>query len=263
MKALSIYIHLAIALLGLLCVTMSCKKDKRENQEDTRQTYLNKTVSGSTTLTYVYDEQGRCTAEIIENTGAYPGVYKYNFSEFNSQGLPTRGTTVWPSNQNEDGKYFICTYNDNGERTEVKLYSKEGVLQLRVVNEISGNEVIQSRYNAANNLTAKEIRLYDTKGNNTKTQGYNAEGTLTGENRDVTYDDKKSLKGLPHVSWGNITGSILSVNNATAYSWESYALELEGTTLITYEYNEDGYPTKRTTVSEGNTTVINYEYIKR
>lgn len=234
----------------LSAIFLSC--GKRDNPDPARQTLLERISTNSQTTTYTYDDNNRAIrfdAVFTNPVSNYSGFYTYN----NSGQL----TEVLYETSGDDIKslYF---YNGSGQITKIETYL------------ISGGVETFDAQSAAIYTTPGKISVYETpggaapylyveyfldaKGNIERQLTYNPAGSLLVTTVNSDFDDKHA----PALSVPK-TGFVRNVNNyGTVTVTPAGSSASIGT--YTYEYNSDGYPTKRTTNTGSITT---YEYIKK
>ena len=239
-------------MLMVLCLlaTGGCKKDSSPPEEP--QTLLRKSITSSQTTTYEYDADNRAIkfeATFSNPVNNYTGFYTYN-----SAGQLAE---VLYSGSGDDTK-SVYFYNSSGQITKVENY---------IVS--AGVAALSSKWDALYTTPGK-ISVYETpnggipalyveyfldaKGNIEKQLSYNVSGILVSTTENADFDNKPA----PGLSVPK-TGFARNVNN-----YQKVIVTPAGgspsTGTYTYEYNSDGFPTKRTANSGA---IITYEYIKK
>ncbi len=126
------------------------------------------------------------------------------------------------------------TYNDEGLIQSEILIFNDKIINCEYIYEYNDNKQLIKKTRKDNNSSKIITYEYDAKGNLTKQSGE------YGENKTFTFDDKKNVSSLHlfpkefnHIRpIHNGLNNILSINGKNEKS------------IITYTYNEAGYPTK-------------------
>lgn len=251
MKALT-KILIAVALLLFF---NACKKS---DSPVPLKTYLSKTISSTTgSYTYTYDAQGRMTKENYSN-GVTTQAWQSSLNVYDAQNrlvemVTQSPTAAWPDiksvmTYNASGK--LATYYDyeTGTPGHVGYYSFE----------YTGNTIIRRKYNGDGTINHRiEFVMDAVAANVLEARTYNAAGTLTLTTVYGNFDTQKTPSQLYPVGL-YITPA--STNNFRTVTQTTASTGAVTTTTFTYDYNADGYPTKRTS-STGAT--VDYEYFKQ
>lgn len=249
-------------ILIILCVVIlaACKKDKKENEPVVEQkTYIKKQITSQGTNTWNYDAQNRLNTMQFASINEVPNPsYTYKASNFNNNGDINDALTDYISAIINDIKE-INTYNADGNLIRVNFIDNvTGASQGYRTQEYTGNQIKLTNYNASNTINSSTLYTKSADGKNVvELKFYTSAGTLSGTTTYSNFDNKKNIQTLYPKGWS--TG-IKSENN---YQTETYTPASTGITAnytYTYEYNEDGYVTKRIAASGA---FISYEYIKK
>lgn len=245
----------ALTLLTAICIifSTSCKKDKESQRQDT---LLTQYITSSETTTYSYDDNNRATGYAVENI-----VPSYNYTaaySYNSSGQLTE-VRYNPANSIEDTK-DVYTYNSNGQLMTMESFY--------VTNTYSS---LFAKYEADYSTTGR-VKLYryssagagipflnteyilDNKGNVVQQLTYDTGGNLIVTTENADFDNKK----LPSMSLQQ-TGFVQSTHNYGKVTVTPTGGSSSVTTYV-YEYDSDGFPTKRT-ASTG--AIVRYTYVKK
>ena len=238
-----------IFILTFLCLaafaTFSCSKDDDNVYvEPARRNLLIERSNGSTKTIYQYDSNYRLISEELFSGGESYGGYQYTYDSEGKLFRATNGSTVRIDYAyTEDQVQSIIVYQYNG-------------LEMALVNSYSylyaDNQITEYFYGPVDNR--RSVYRFDPVFKNlldVKVYLLGA-GELTGTYLKTTtynnYDNQKNpctdlpFLGFPEKQIHN--PGIVSVEGETPYSY-------------TYEYNADGYPTKRT---KSTGTVDTYKY---
>ncbi|MEO7047777.1 MAG: hypothetical protein ABI091_20940 [Ferruginibacter sp.] len=237
--------------LALSLVFTACKKSKNEADNTHQNLLVKRTDSDGLIFIYAYDANNRMTS-YTRNSNPYNPAQNYTFT-YNSNGSLAE---YFESNNHIKGK---CTYNANGTIANKKEYSVSGTVETLVNNytyAYAGGITTESYvYSGTGNGFRNEYK-YDVNGNNIEEKAYSNTttadplGTFSGTITNANYDAKKN----PNSSYPSaflFPGSAKNNSGALVYN-------PGGSETYSYEYNADGYPTKKTSV----TGVTNYEYIR-
>ncbi|MGL4632162.1 MAG: hypothetical protein ACRCVT_13240 [Leadbetterella sp.] len=193
-------------------------------------------------LKFSYDTQGKMTSE--EHRGNPDGEENFLTTySYSSSGYLTEQITTY-----EDGskERLVYTNNSSGLPTNIKHYkgSKSSTAWVE-----SPNDHEDYVYNSSNQCTRNnrsfdyDLNAYDSKGNLTETKQYykKSNGSYYLNNQtNISYDDKKAIQDLPEIKL---------INNPLETKikhWEEDGSADDPITLkSSYEYNSDGYVTKR------------------
>ena len=245
---------LSFVFLTSICM-ISCKKDNNE-QEKIEKILLTKRTMSSSIITYDYDENG-INKEAYENNFASPInnlTYVYTYGSNNQ----IKEYLIIPDDTSRNTLKFNYTYNADGKISKITSYvvknGAENIYEMQEATYTSDKISINiTKYVDSTNYLSVEYYL-DSKGNLSKQLTYRPNGDAWIITEYPTYDDHPaSSTSIAKTSFYFSKNNYLSVKITDLESGNIS----EGTYV--YEYNEDGYPSKRTT----NTAVIDYEYIKK
>ncbi|MEZ4803665.1 MAG: hypothetical protein R2797_12910 [Gelidibacter sp.] len=244
--------HILTAALTLILLA-SCSSDD-DGGSTPMQTLLTKIVTNSQTTTYTYDNNNRATgfSSVYSNPlNDYAATYTYNSSGQLSEAF----YDVQSPSDDFKSVYF---YNVSGQVTKIETYLVvDGVETYDSKSEadysVPGKVSVYQTY--AGNAPYLSVEYYlDANGNTTSQLSYDTNGLLIVTTENSDFDDKHiSSLSVPN------TGFVRNVNN-----YRTVTVTPTGGTpnvgTFTYEYNNDDYPTKRTSNTG---SVVTYEYIKR
>ncbi|SFH33883.1 hypothetical protein [Pedobacter insulae] len=236
-----------IALLFVL--TPGCKKG---NNPQPKTTLLAKSITSSQTTTYQYDANNRAIRADVVFTNPvnnYSGIYTYNNS---GQVMEVLYDAAGDDIKN------VYSYNGNGQISKIETYTVSAGLA-------TFNSKSEGVYTTPGKISVYETPyggtpyLYveyflDAKGNIAKQQSYDQTGAVIVTTENSDFDNKPA----PSLSIPK-TGFARNVNNYGTVTVTPPAGN-PSTSTYTYEYNNDGYPVKRTTNTG---SIITYEYIKK
>jgi hypothetical protein len=229
------------------------------------------TNTGKEDSEFIYDSQGKITRINTKVNGA---LNEYITFEYNGAGKTTKVSTFDAANNVQD--YFTTELNAAGNPVKLNFFSREaGSNQMVNVTRYEYEYNAQNRISKANmfldveeegtlSLAATINYKYDSKGNPSHkdylvTMETGAEPTLV-YTYEYTYDSKDNpAKNIPIL---NIEPS--PVNNLTKVvvtNKMTNAVDKQQSYSMTYEYDNNGYPTKSTTTTQaGVITSLSYSY---
>lgn len=243
--------HILSATL-VLVMFASCSSDD-DGGNRPLQTLLSKQMTDTETLYYSYDNNNRATGYSSENIvgeNNYTVTYSYNSS----------GQLSETYYNTESGTYFkvVYSYNNDGQLTKIENYT------------VTGDFASFESKSEADYSTAGKVSVYrthvsgtpylnteyylDPNGNTTSQLSYESSGLLIVTTVNSNFDDKKiASASLPNENF---------VRNKNNYGIVAVTPTGGSSNIhnFTYEYNDDGYPTKRTSNTG---SVVTYEYIQQ
>lgn len=239
----------------LLCINflISCSSDD-DASNNNQQTLLAKSVTSSQTTTYVYDDNNRVISnEVIASNplNNYSTIYTYN-------GSGQLAEVFYDSESSTEDIKSVYFYNESGQTTKIENYLvSSGISTLdsksEAIYDTPGKVSVYETPNGSTPYLSVEYFL-DANGNVIEQLAYDTAGFLIVTTENSDFDDKHS----PSLSITK-TGFVKNVNNyGTVTVTATGGVPSTGT--FTYEYNSDGYPTKRTSNTG---SIFTYEYIKR
>lgn len=238
----------ALAVLSLSI--SSCKKDKdvpevRKNLL-VKQTYF-ENGAPSIVYTYGYDANNRMTSfAFTGNASNTPRNYSYTY---NAAGALTE---AFESQSSLKTRY---SYNATGTVSDLKEYQVSGATETLVYTYIysyAGGIISENLVYALPANAFRNEYKYDVKGNLAEIKSYtttvaNPAGTYSSTLTFSNYDSKHS----PRESFpAAMVFTYTAINNPGTLVYPSFTIN------YTYEYNADGYPTKRIDGTNSDT----YEY---
>lgn len=238
-----------------LCIALAaCSKDD-DNPPTEKQTYLSKTITSSSTTTYQYDQNNRAISSTVEFGSSPLSNYSSTYT-YNSSGQLTEWLIDYANST--DNTKLVYSYNGDGKISETKTYVVSGSTSTLYRTTTPGyatpGKISVMTLNEGDLMPYKEYDYFlDAKGNVTRQIQYSGLGSTLSTVEYLGYDDKNS-PGLS-IPRTNVTSS---PNNFSTHK----STDASGTitTTYTFEYDADGYPTKRTSSSG---VIITYEYIKK
>jgi hypothetical protein len=251
------------AICYFLCMTalttalFSCKKndDNTIAVAPVQTTLLSKAIYSSVgTYDYTYDAQNRLKTETYSGNASNPAAV-VTFTGYDSDGKLTGYT----------GHYTVAGYTDyntvitysSSKPDKMFFYNVSGPLLYYIGFTYSGTLVTQKQYSTTGAVTSTTEYTYSADGKNVvQSKSYNSAGTLTSTTVYTNFDGKKTAEGLIPAGYSTIPAN---TNNWQTLSRTSSAGVVTGFSA-TYEYNADGYPTRRIADNGAN---IEYQYIKK
>ena len=255
-----------ISILTVAFLITACSKsdDEVETQKQVK-TYLKSEVidvfNGTTTFTlssnYTYNSQNQIIG--IEETSSdtyYSSDKSYTNFVYNSQGKL---------------ESYQLEYTVNGTTYNYKntyIYSPESVVQEITTTNLATNTITQRnsyeyttnglifRYIQASG-TVGQTNIYTYNGDNISQIEYkNQSGTTVQIQNFNGYDNKPNPFQL---KWASVPDKLRSINNCSSEVRTTSSTGAVTTTQYSYEYNADGYPTKRIDITSGRTATWTYE----
>ena len=242
----------ALAVLSLSI--SSCKKDKdvpevRKNLL-VKQTYFENGVA-SLISTYGYDANNRLTSYVLSgNANNAPRNFSYTY---NAAGALTE---AFDSQSSRKTRY---TYNATGTVSDIKEYMVNGATETLIntyTYVYAGGITTENYVFAPTGNGFRQEYKKDGKGNLAELKSYtttvaNPAGTFSGTLTYSNYDTKNSPYGSFPAA---MTFTRTAINNPGTIAYSSSTSNYSYG--YTYEYNADGYPTKRIDGTNSDT----YEY---
>jgi YD repeat-containing protein len=207
--------------------------------------------------TYTYDAAGKMLTE-VSTSGTSGVAFTTTFTNYDVMGRATEYIVDYVSPAYTDGK-TVVSYNANGKIDRILSFQLNGgALNDYSTYEYPAGKQIRKDYTNAHVLTGSTESTFSADGKNLiETKNISAASVLRNTQAYSNFDTKKGKDLLFHYGYSafepseNNFQTVTSTNNITG---------VVTPTTYTYEYNSDGYITKRTS-STGN--IVLYEYIKR
>lgn len=245
----------------LLLLTTACKK--KDNPPPTppapQKTRVVKAdfsaVAG--VYTYTYNAAGNIATETFTSTTTGNPSRVITFTNYDLLGRITEYVTDFNDVSITDSKSII-SYNSNGKIERLVYFDfPSGVSAGYTAMEYTGLKVIVKRYSLANAFLGSTEYTLTSDGNNIAEQkNYNAANVLQATTTFSNYDNKNTYESLLPAGYFTVP---VSKNNFQTLSRTNNVTGAVTTFTATFEYNADGYPTKRTFGSG----VSTYEYTKQ
>jgi hypothetical protein len=252
MKTLKIII--AVTILSLFSISCSKDDESAPEQEPTKPTYLlTKSTNDLGYSNYTYDANNKLSTVEHINPGFtnYKTTFFYNSNGKLEETLEVSTGGAFPSSTKSKVTYIYDAQNRLIEKKHFQT-SYDFPTQYDYVRsyffEYNGNSVIQKVVDKGNSLPSNRYVFdFDTNGNILKYTSYNQidannPNGLINFSTVYVFDDKVNVESsFPTES----LFPFLTKNNPIKYT----QTDQSGTPTITdiaYEYNQDGYPIKRT-----------------
>jgi hypothetical protein len=248
-------------ILIILCVVVlaACKKNRNVEPIAEKKTYIHKLTTYIGGETWAYDAQNRPTNMVFASTYELTDPsYTYKINSINNEGAVIDAVYDYVSTLKPDIRE-LKTYNTEGNLIRTTSFiNTTGLSEGYTTYEYLSNEIKTTTYNASNILTSSTLYTKSTDGKNiVEIKKYNSTGTLQARYSYSNFDNKKSYALLYPVGYAS---SIINTNNYLTVVFYNASIGVTNTTNYTYEYNTDGYATKRVMV--GSNADI-FEYIKK
>jgi YD repeat-containing protein len=222
------------------------------------KTYLTKTNHSALGIfTYTYDANNKLLTEVYASNGSNPS-YTNSFTGYDAQGRVTEFITDYTAAANPDIK-TVVRFNAGGKIDSMffSLLSGGPVTDYSIYTYPAGKQ-IEKNYNNANVLSSSYEHTFSVDGKNViETKTYNAAAVLRSTWVYSNYDTKKNNDLL--LPYGYYPNPV-SENNFQNFTNTNHITSGVTSSSRTYEYNSDGYVTKRTS-STGSITL--FEYIQK
>jgi len=244
-------------LIILYVVTTAIACSKKQEPTPELSIYLSKITQPSGVSTFNYDAQNRMQTRIfLSSNEASNGSYTSNY--------------IYDTNNRVIERHFDMTNPTSADYVYKNTYDAEGrVVSENYINKTTGalissktftynpKTVLVERKDATGTLLGTDLITFTTDGKNyVKYESFGPSGTLSVTQAFSGYDDKKNFTVLFPVGM-NIPA--LPANNYSTQIVTNNSTGATATVNLSYEYNADGYITKRI----NGTSVETFEYIKK
>lgn len=253
-----------IILITLVSIISACSNDNDVIKEPLK-TYLKSEImdvfNGTTNYTlssnYSYDSKNRISGieEISSNIQISSNRLYSNF--------------VYKSNGNLES--YQLQYTSNGTTYNYKftyIYAADGKLQEVTTTNLTTNTIVQRntfeytsneliyRYVSSSGAVS-QTNVYTHNGDNvSKIEYKNQAGNTIQVRNFYNYDDKPNPL---QIKWASVPDRLISKNNCSSESRTLVSTNDVTTVQYNYEFNSDGYPTKRTDITNNRNTIWTYE----
>jgi hypothetical protein len=224
-----------------------------------QNTYCSKLVQPTVgTETWSYDAQNKPILKVFasadENVNA---SYNYRILKYTASGSIEEAIYDYVSPNRQDIK-VVNTFNAEGKVIREDFYNiSTQALQSYSTAIYSTGSVRVNRFTPAAVLTSYILYTLTADGKNLdETKSYSANNVLSYSEKNSNFDTQKSFESLYPIGYG--FGTAITNNSRTII------LNVPPNTFnynYTFEYNSDGYVTKRINTTTG--SIITFEYIKR
>lgn len=239
---------LLFVCLAFTLVATSCKKDKDIVEPARKNLLIKRTDSDGLVFNYTYDANNRMVTWTRSSNPSNP-AQNISFT-YNANGTLAQ----WVNSLNAIKTKF--TYNGDATVSTQKTYSVSGATE--TLNDTytytyAVGAVTENYISAATGNGFRQEYKYDANGNVTEIKSYNTTpanpaGTYSGVTTYGAYDNKNHYHSSTPASF-LFPYSIKNNAGTIVYPF--------GTANYTFEYNADGYPTKR---FENGTLYATFEY---
>jgi hypothetical protein len=238
-----------------MAVSFSCKKnDSGPAPQKTILSTVNYSAVG--TYTYTYDNSNMLQTEVYGGNASNP-VYTATIRSYDTKGRVVEVKAEYPSFPSYNYK-MIVSYNDDGKIERRQRYDYTGANIGYTQFFYSAGTVSTKQYSAAGTLISNDESTFSADGANVVTyKTFNASGTLLTTTDYSNFDSKKTTDAL--LPYGDYDYP------ANKNNWQAFSRKVNSTGAVSsftasYEYNDDGYPLKRTASNGAN---IVYAYLKK
>lgn len=243
----------------LIIILVGCKK--KDVIAPPTNTYISKqTFYGTGIRTFNYTAQNQLQSVVFASENeAYNKSNSYTVVKIDATGKITEAVVDYIDAATQD--INILTTYDANNRIILEKYTNTttNATTNSVEYMYSGNQITTTSKNSSGNIQSISITSLTTDGKNIdKIEYKNAAGVLQSTTTYTGYTTSKSYEPLYPVGYGNPSYSTNTYSKATIVNASTGA---SNTSDYTYEYNVDGYATKRTNTTTGNANT--YEYVKK
>lgn len=246
---------ITIVFAGLML--SSCKKNN--DDVDTSKTYLSKeTLVGIGVNTWTYDAQNKLTnVEFTSVNEAANPSYNFRITALNANGSIVEALQDFVSASGTDYK-IVNDFSANGKLASVTyIDAATNTPKFTYTYTYTANQVTILYKNAAGVVQYSWVYTFSADEKNVvKLESYNAAAVLQNTYTYAGFDDKNSPQSV-YVPGFSL--SPVGANNFTASNFTT-AAGVTTASAYTFEYNSDGYATKRISASGAANL---YEYIKK
>lgn len=245
-------------IAALFLIFFSCRKKDNNLPGQEKKALLTKISTSSTNTTYEYNEQKRA----VNNKVVYPTSPVNNYTStytYNDKGQLTEWyiDREYPA---RDATKIAMTYNSGGQLVMSETYTVNGsatTLVTKLIATYSQGKVAIHQTDYPAGVSHLEVEYYtNDKGNLTKQIQHRPDGSEWITTEYLEYDDHPaSGTSLPGTTFYKNANNYLS---ATFTDHEAGSISNR---TYSYEYNDEGYPVKRST--SGTSTITVYEYTFR
>ncbi|MNK28867.1 hypothetical protein D3C87_472520 [compost metagenome] len=248
-------------ILILLCVVMftACKKARNAEPVTDPKIYMHKLTTYIGTETWAYDTQNKPTSMVFASTYEPTAPsYTYKINILTNEGAVIDAVYDYVSASKPDIRE-LKTYNIEGKLIRTTSFiNASGLSEGYTTYEYLPNEIKSTTYNASNIIISSALYTKSVDGKNiAEIKKYNGAGTLQSRSTYSNFDNKKSYALLYPVGYAS---GIINTNNYLTVVFYNASIGVTNTTNYTYEYDTDGYATKR--VMDGS-NADTFEYIKK
>jgi len=245
----------AIAIILLLAV--SCKKNDSTPAPSQKTILSIANYSAVGVYTYTYDNSNMLQTEVYAGNVSNP-AYTATITNYDTKGRVVEVKVEYPSFPGSNYK-MVVSYNDDGKIERKQRYDYTGGNAGFTQFFYSPGKVSTKLYSTASGtLVSSDESTFSADGSNVVTyKTFNASGTLLSTTDYSNFDTKKSTDGLLPYGYFDYPAN---KNNWQALSRKNNSTGAVTSYTVTYDYNEDGYPLKRTASTGAD---IVYAYLKK
>jgi hypothetical protein len=248
-------VYLAVVIL-LYVIVGSCKK--KNQTPDNRKTFLKKEIYSFGSVAYNYNADGKLVRTDYTDNSNANNNYSTTITKYTAGGLmeevlvDNAGATI--------DKKVVCTYNADGTLSKITTYrltpSGESIETEFLYSYPSGRIIYSIRNLSSGAVIPQQETWMNIDGNISQVKYYNILGGLDETRNYTSYDNRRSAFEAVPVALAGIN----SKSNPLAFTRVIAGTGATTNITYTYEYNDDGYPLKRTSNSG---VIATYEYIKQ
>jgi hypothetical protein len=249
------------AILLLILAVSACKKDK--NDPPPKVTLLMKEEYSFGAFQYTYDGSNRLLSAAYNDLADAGNNYLSTIIGYDDKNRITGINTDYARSSTNDTRESIL-YNGEGKIERKEIYAKTTTgetLSAQFLYTYTGDKVDVTRKNVLSGAVQNfQGYTFNAAGNAIQFRSFNAITGAAVTVADYTnFDDKKGIYTNMPKGWGDFS----SKNNYGALAQTALATGAVLNRTFTYEYDADGFPTKRTTLGGTSPVVATYMYEKR
>jgi len=239
-------------------VISSCKKN--DTPADTRKTYLTKEIFQSTgSRTWTYDAQNKLTnIEFASTNEASNPSYNFRVNTLDAGNRVVDATIDYINPTIADIKIVNVFGTDGKMITSTEQNPSTGATLSYYTFQYTATQTTVAYKNGAGIAQFSNVYTLSADGKNVvKNERYNGSAVLTNTDVYSAFDDKKTAQSI------FVPGFSVIPYNTNNFTTDTYTQASTGAITVytyTYEYNSDGYATKRISASGA---TITYEYVKK
>jgi len=245
-----------LAAAVMIAAAFSCKKSDSAPAVPQKTILSTVNYSAVGVYTYTYDNSNTLQMEAYGGNASNP-AYTATIRNYDTKGRVVEVKVEYPSFPSNNYK-MVVSYNDDGKIERNQRYDYTGANVGYTQFFYSTGTMSTKVYSAAGALISTDESSFSADGANVVTyKTFNATGTLLTTTDYSNFDSKKTTDALLPYGYYDYPAN---KNNWQALSRKVNSTGAVSGYTVSYGYNDDGYPLKRTA---GNGANIVYAYLKK